>query len=62
LANEAKNLGNLHADDAQALLDWADEYGLNSHDVMTHSGRSGFGGTVPHITIGPVSHIPVLVP
>lgn len=62
LAKEAKRLGGLSPDDARVLLQWADELGLRSHGIMTHGGRAGFGGTVPHININPVRHIPILMP
>jgi RHS repeat-associated protein len=60
LAKEAKQLGGLDQQEAEILSDWADEYGLSGHGPAVHPGRSGFGGTVPHINVGPIKHIPVM--
>lgn len=60
LAKERERLGWVSADDAKVLLEWAEEYGLKSHGVMVHPGRvESMWSQIPHITIGPVSHIPV---
>jgi hypothetical protein len=57
VASDAKRNG-VDAKDAQTLVEWADELGWPSHNIQTHAGRPGFGGTVPHINVGNVKHIP----
>jgi RHS repeat-associated protein len=63
LAKEGKQLGGLSADEGQALRELADEQGLPyrpglSEPYETHPGRPY--GKIPHIHVGPVSHIPIL--
>jgi hypothetical protein len=60
LAREAKIRGRtrpISPDEAGALRQWADEYGVPSTDVKAHPDRPI--GKVPHIHIGGVDHIPV---
>ena len=47
------------SEDALQLWEWAQELGLPGHGPAVHDGPK-FGGTVTHINIGPVKHIPVL--
>jgi len=60
LAKLAKQTGGVTQQDAQSLLDWADETGLPKSGPEIHTGRPGWGGQNLHIRIGPVNHIPVL--
>lgn len=57
LAKEYKN--GIGRTDADILVGWAKEYGLNYHYPMKHAGRSGIWSTVEHIKIFNV-HIPVV--
>jgi hypothetical protein len=59
LAKAAKRSG-LSTIDAQTLLDWAEEYGLDSKGGYIHT--HDWAGMTPHIHIGPVDHIPVSLP
>ena len=45
--------------DANTLVGWAKEYGLNYHEATVHIGRSGIWGTVEHIKIFNI-HIPIV--
>jgi hypothetical protein len=58
LAQEAKQKGGVSEEDAQTLLDWADEYFVIPHSdgIEQHPNRKF---NLPHIRIGPVNHIPV---
>ncbi len=56
IAREAKRNG-LSPEDAEALREWAEEYDLPFRGPEAHPGR-GFG-SLPHIHVGPVNHIPV---
>jgi hypothetical protein len=48
--------GGVTSDEAQNLLDWADEYGLpNSGQIESHIGRAF--GQFPHIRVGPLRHL-----
>jgi len=60
LAKLAKQTGGVTQEEAQTLVDWADETGLQSSGPEIHLGRPGWGGQNVHIQIGPVNHIPVL--
>ena len=54
LAQQARRTG-INQGDAQTLLDWADEVGLNArNDIGTNHWVGG-----DHIHIGPINHIPV---
>ena|GEM_PF-3308229 len=55
LAKEAENKQNLTQNDAQTLIDWANEYKAPARDDT----QKDHWGNVPHIHIGPVNHIPV---
>jgi RHS repeat-associated protein len=57
LANDAQRRGGLSQDDAQTLVDWGNEVGLDSRGPETSDHGSLAG--VPHIHVGPVNHIPV---
>jgi RHS repeat-associated protein len=58
LAQEAKQKGGVSEEDAQTMLDWADEYNVVPHSsgIEQHIHRNF---NIPHIRIGPVNHIPV---
>ena len=60
LAKDAKNRGDLTIEEAEILFEWANEYGLDSHQnkIETHPNRNF---DIPHIHIGPVDHIPVAI-
>ena len=60
LAKTGKQAGGVSPDDADTLVDWADEFGLSFHDIKIHPSRAGWAGQNPHINIGPVRHIPVM--
>ena len=60
LAQRAQQVGGVSRDEAATLIQWAREYGVRYHEPMVHIARTGFGGLVEHITIGPVRHIPVI--
>ena len=45
--------------DANILVEWAKEYGLNNHAPMIHEGRPGIWGIVEHIKIFKY-HIPII--
>ena len=45
--------------DANILVEWAKEYGINNHAPMIHEGRSGVWGIVEHIKIFKY-HIPII--
>lgn len=45
--------------DANTLVGWAKEYGLNYHYPTIHVGRSGICGKVEHIKVF-VHHIPIV--
>ena len=49
LAKEYKS--GVTANEADILVEWAKEYGLNYHGPMVHSGRVGIWGHVEHIKI-----------
>ncbi len=53
-AKEAQRKG-ITSEDAQTLLKWADEYGIDSRGPEIHSRRPY--GKNPHIHIGPIDHI-----
>lgn len=57
LAKEFKN--GISRTDANTLVGWAKEYGLNYHYPTVHAGRSGIWSTVEHIKIFNI-HIPVV--
>ena len=59
LAQEAKQKGGVSEEDAQTLLDWADEYDVIPHSsgIEQHPNRNF---NLPHIRIGSINHIPVL--
>jgi len=56
LAKDAKQVGGVTVDEAQTLLNWADEYGLPGRGPEIHPDRLF---DIWHIHIGPVNHIPV---
>ena len=57
LAKEFK--GGISRTDANTLVGWAKEYGLNYHYPTIHAGRSGIWSTVEHIKIFNI-HIPIV--
>jgi uncharacterized protein RhaS with RHS repeats len=57
LAKGAQQRGGLSQADAETLLGWGAEAGLDVHGPETHDHGSLAG--VPHIHVGPVNHIPV---
>jgi RHS repeat-associated protein len=57
LAKSAKRTG-IDQADAQTLVDWAHEVGLEGRGPEVHPGRPW--GRFPHIHVGPINHIPVL--
>ncbi len=57
IAREYKN--GISRADANTLVGWADEYGLNFHYPTTHPGRSGMWSEVEHIKVFNL-HIPVI--
>jgi hypothetical protein len=62
LAKLAKATGGVTTEEAESLMDWAQEFDLNpsSSEPEIHPGRSGWSSQNLHIRIGPVNHIPVL--
>ena len=46
-------------DEADILVEWAKEYGINYHEPMIHHGRGGIWGLVEHIKIFNI-HIPII--
>ena len=57
LAKEHKN--GLSIKEANTLVEWAKEYGLNYHFPQTHAGRSGIWSKVLHIKVSNI-HIPII--
>jgi RHS repeat-associated protein len=57
LAKWVKNVGGCTEEEAQILLDWADECGLYARGIENHINRNF---NVPHFSIGPVNHIPII--
>ena len=57
LANEYKRKG-VTNDEANILVDWAEDYGISSHRPMTHDNQSGYWAKRLHIKIKNL-HIPV---
>ncbi len=59
LAQEAKKKGGITEEEAQVLLDWAEEYILRplSKGIEIHPNRNF---NIPHIRIGPINHIPII--
>jgi len=55
LAKEAQRKG-VTVDEAETLLEWAQEYNVYYHPIRAHPSRQF---KLPHIRIGPVNHIPV---
>ena len=56
LANEHKK--GVTMQEADALIEWADEYGIAFHEPKIHPGRSGIWSYTPHIKIKNI-HIPI---
>ena len=50
--------GGVSRQEANILIDWADQYGINSHSPMTHPNRSGYWSRIEHIKIYKY-HIPI---
>lgn len=46
-------------DEADILVEWAKECGINYHEPMIHHGRGGIWGLVEHIKIFNI-HIPII--
>ena len=59
LAKDAKRRGYIRAGDVNALLGWAQEYGISWHGPEIHPNRPGPASNVLHIHIGKVGHIPI---
>ena len=60
LAKDAAKAGGVSLEDAETLLNWAEEYNLPAHGPEVHINRPGKASNVPHIHIGPVQHLPIL--
>lgn len=58
LAKEIRKSG-ANLDDARTMVKWANEYGINNHGPMIHTGRSGFWSETQHIKIFKY-HIPII--
>jgi RHS repeat-associated protein len=56
LAQEAKQLGGVTAEEAQILQDWGDELGVRTRGPELHPERNF---DIEHIHIGPIDHIPI---
>lgn len=56
LANEYKK--GATTDEANILIGWAKEYGIEYHKIMTHPNRSGIWSYTNHIKIANI-HIPI---
>ena len=59
LAKEAKKAGGASLDDANILLDWANEYNILSHGPEIHLNRPGDASNIWHFHIGKTGHIPI---
>lgn len=59
LAKDAKKAGGISNQDANTLVGWAKEYGLNNHGIMKHPNRSGVWSFTDHIKIANM-HIPII--
>lgn len=59
LAKEAKAKGRISSNDAQTLLDWADEYNVPHHGPEAHPHRPEPSSQTPHIHIGKTGHITI---
>jgi hypothetical protein len=60
LATEAKRTGGVTSENANTLIDWANEYGMVNHGPEIHLNRPGPVSSVSHIHIGPINHIPII--
>jgi hypothetical protein len=60
LAKEAKKKGGLAEDEAEALVEQANDVGVPSRGPESHPNRPH--GKEPHVHVGPVNHIPVRRP
>jgi RHS repeat-associated protein len=58
LAKEADRAGELTPEDAEALKEWSEEYGLNFRGPEIHPNRNF---NIYHVHVGPVSHIPTSI-
>lgn len=54
-----ENRHGLSTSDANTLVEWANEYGVNNHEIMVHTNRSGIWSEIYHIKIHGY-HIPVI--
>ena len=54
-----ENKAGVTRENAQTLIDWANEYGINNHGPMIHEGRRGYWSTIEHIKIKNI-HIPII--
>lgn len=53
-----QNRSGLSSSDAEILVEWAREYNIDCHEIMTHPERSGIWSYTEHINIFNV-HIPI---
>lgn len=56
LAKDAKQRGGVSTNEAETLIRWAIEYGVDFQPIKSHPERNF---NIPHIHIGPVNHLPV---
>lgn len=59
LAKDAKKSGGATLDEANILLDWADEYGVPAHGPEVHPDRPGAASNILHFHIGKTGHISI---
>ena len=50
LAKDARKMGRISASEANILVEWANEYGITNHGIMTHNRGGHFNG-IPHAKI-----------
>ena len=60
LAKEAKKAGGISLDEANILLDWANEYNVFNHGPEIHLNRPGNASNIWHLHIGKTGHIPII--
>lgn len=59
LAKETKKAGGITKANGEILVGWAQEYGIDAHMPMVHSGRSGIWSYTEHINVFNM-HIPII--
>ena len=60
LAKEVKKEGGTNLEEANILLDWANEYDVPNHGPEIHLNRPGDASHVWHFHIGKTGHIPII--